>query len=155
MHMATVRAAQRSDFVLLRRIFDDWHPGVVSIHEEPRGWMVADVDGVVGGGLLGREFCNWDSGLLGYGHLTEDDVVPFAALMCVAPHLRGDGIGTKLMTHWIESTPSWAHVVMPDASDDDPTRVARSHFFERLGFEWMPTAHAQIEPWLMIRQSTD
>jgi len=115
--------------------------------------MVADVDGVVVGGLLAREFCNWDSALVGYGELTEDDVVPFASLMCVARHMRGEGIGTQLMTHWIESTPSWAHVVMPDASDDDASRAVRSVFFERLGFRWIQTAYEELEPWLMIRQA--
>jgi GNAT superfamily N-acetyltransferase len=116
--------------------------------------LVAGVGGVVVGGLLAREFCNWDSALVGYRELTEDDVVPFASLMCVAEHLRGEGIGTQLVTNWIESTPSWAHVVMPDASDDEPSRAARGAFFEHLGFRWIRTAYDGLEPWLMIRQTS-
>lgn len=153
MHTVTVRPAQRSDLVRLRSIFDSWHSGLVAVHGDSRGWLVADVGGVVVGGLLAREFCNWGDPLVGYGELTDDDVVPFAALMCVAGHMRGEGVGAQLVTRWIESTPSWAHVVMPDASDDEPSRTARSMFFERLGFRWIPTAHEGLEPWLMIRQT--
>jgi len=153
MRTATVRPAQRSDLQRLRSVFDSWHSGLVAVQGDSRGWLVADVGGVVVGGLLAREFCNWGDPLVGYRELTEDDVVPFAALMCVAEDLRGEGIGTQLVRHWLGSTPSWAHVVMPDASDDEPSRAARSRFFERLGFRWIPTAYEGLEPWLMIRQT--
>lgn len=99
------------------------------------------------------EFCRWDAGLAGFGHLTEDDVVPFASLLCVDESLRDMGVGTSLMTHWIESTPSWAHVIMPDASDDEASQAARATFFQRLGFTWMATDHEALEPWLMMRKS--
>jgi len=149
----TVRAARQSDFVLLEPIFDSWHPGLVALDVHSEGWTVAELDGVVAGGLLARQFCAWDSGLVGYEHLTEDDMVPFAALMCVAQGKRGQGVGTALMLHWIHSAPAWAHVIMPDGSDDDASRSARNAFFERLGFQWMETAYEELEPWLMIRRS--
>lgn len=150
----TVRAAVRSDLVALRQIFDSWHRGLVSLHGSPDGWLVAEVDGAVVGGLLAREFCAWDSGVAGFGHLTDADLVPFVALLCVDESLRGRGIGTCLVTHWIDSSPSWAHVVMPDQSGDDAAEADRVRFFERLGFAWMETEHPEIEPWLMMRKSS-
>lgn len=153
MPVVTIRWARPSDLLPLRSIFDSWHPGLVALGGDFRPWLVAEVRDEIVGGLRASEFSNWDHALLGYADLTDDYVVPFASLMCVAEPMRGDGIGTALMNCWIDSTPSWAHVVMPDASDDDPYRVARIAFFERLGFTWMPTAFDEIEPWLMIRRT--
>lgn len=153
MPVVTIRWARPEDLLPLRSIFDSWHPGLVALGGDFRRWLIAEVREEVVGGLLASEFSNWDHALLGYADLTDDHVVPFASLMCVAEHMRGDGIGTALMTYWIDSTPSWAHVVMPDASDDEPNRVRRVAFFERLGFRWMLTAFDEVEPWLMLRQT--
>ncbi|MBD8059042.1 GNAT family N-acetyltransferase [Cellulomonas sp. JH27-2] len=147
-----IRPAQAGDFPALVAVFAHWHDGLVALNRNGHGWLVAELDGAVVGGLLQREFCAWDSFLANVEHLGDADVVPFASLMCIAETHREAGIGTELMTYWIEATPSWAHVIMPDESDDDWSRARRVRFFERLGFVWMPTTHASRAPWLMIRR---
>jgi hypothetical protein len=91
---STIRPAVPSDFEALQLIFDSWHRQLVSVNSSEQGWLVAEVMGVVAGGLLASEFCNWHQGLAGFGHLTEDDAVPFASLICVDEALRHRGVGS-------------------------------------------------------------
>ena len=150
----TIRPAVPSDFVALRAIFDSWRANSVAVNPSKHGWLVAEIHGAIAGGLLASEFNGWHQGLAGFGHLTESDVVPFASLMCVDEPLRRRGVGSQLMTYWIESAPSWAHVIMPATSDDRASQVAREAFFTHHGFKWMPTDYEELKPWLMMRGSS-